>query len=157
MSKKGSSLLEGKRVLAVDDEPDVLESLAELLPMCRVDKAGSFEKAERIEHASSGHLSSSLLDAFQSGASTFEVRLHCGRHDAVFVEGLVVPFVNSSSPLRIPSLSTFVIFIYPSSKPMLFVLSPRRGSPFKRLPRLPHTGASVSVSGFEYAKSGRTI
>ena len=31
MSEKG--LLDGKKILIVDDEPDVLESLEELLPM----------------------------------------------------------------------------------------------------------------------------
>lgn len=40
--------LEGKRILAVDDEPDVLESLKELLPMCEIVEATSFEEAERL-------------------------------------------------------------------------------------------------------------
>lgn len=35
----------GKRVLIVDDEPDVLNALAELLPMCVVTKASTFEEA----------------------------------------------------------------------------------------------------------------
>ncbi|MFH1491402.1 MAG: response regulator [Pseudomonadota bacterium] len=39
--------LEGKKILIVDDEPDVLETLAELLPMCDVVKASSFEEAEK--------------------------------------------------------------------------------------------------------------
>ena len=39
------SLLEGKRILVVDDEPDVLETLGELLSMCRVTKASTFEEA----------------------------------------------------------------------------------------------------------------
>ena len=38
-------LLDGKRVLVVDDEPDVLETLADLLPMCKVVKASNFEEA----------------------------------------------------------------------------------------------------------------
>ncbi len=43
-------LLKYKRVLIVDDEPDVLEILEELLPMCDVVKAGSFESAkEQLE------------------------------------------------------------------------------------------------------------
>jgi DNA-binding NtrC family response regulator len=37
--------LEGKKVLIVDDETDVLESLQELLPMCRLETAASFEEA----------------------------------------------------------------------------------------------------------------
>jgi hypothetical protein len=32
-------LLEGKRVLLVDDEPDVLDTLEDLLPMCETIKA----------------------------------------------------------------------------------------------------------------------
>jgi len=40
--------LAGKKVLAVDDEPDVLDSLEELLSMCQVVRAGSFEEAERL-------------------------------------------------------------------------------------------------------------
>lgn len=35
--------LKGKTILVVDDEPDVLTTLAEILDMCRVDKAGDFE------------------------------------------------------------------------------------------------------------------
>jgi len=38
-------ILEGKRILIVDDEPDVLESLEEILHMCAVDKAVGFEMA----------------------------------------------------------------------------------------------------------------
>ena len=40
------NLLDGKRILVVDDEPDVLESLEELLSMCDVEKAASFEEAK---------------------------------------------------------------------------------------------------------------
>ena len=40
------NLLEGKRILIVDDEPDVLETLEELLSMCEVVKATSFEEAK---------------------------------------------------------------------------------------------------------------
>ena len=41
-----NNLLDGKRILVVDDEPDVLESLEELLSMCDVEKAASFEEAK---------------------------------------------------------------------------------------------------------------
>ena len=43
-----SSLLDGKRVLAVDDEQDILTTLEELLPMCKIEKAASFEEAEKL-------------------------------------------------------------------------------------------------------------
>lgn len=44
----GWSLLDHKKVLLVDDEEDVLETLEDLLPMCEVSKATSFEEAKRL-------------------------------------------------------------------------------------------------------------
>ena len=41
-----NNLLDGKKILVVDDEPDILESLEELLSMCDVAKASSFEAAK---------------------------------------------------------------------------------------------------------------
>ena len=41
-------LLEGQRILIVDDEPDILETLDSLLPMCNVEKASSFEDAKDL-------------------------------------------------------------------------------------------------------------
>jgi DNA-binding NtrC family response regulator len=41
-------MLRGKRVLIVDDESDVLELLTELLDMCKVDPASSFEQAKEL-------------------------------------------------------------------------------------------------------------
>ena len=46
MSK--DDLLEGKIVLVVDDEPDVLETLDDLLPMCHVVKASTFQEAKEL-------------------------------------------------------------------------------------------------------------
>ena len=46
MATKG--LLEGKRLLIVDDEPDVLETLVDLLPMCDVVKASTFDEAKNL-------------------------------------------------------------------------------------------------------------
>jgi DNA-binding NtrC family response regulator len=43
-----SRLLDGKKVLIVDDEQDVLEVLEELLKMCQVEKASTFEKAKEL-------------------------------------------------------------------------------------------------------------
>ena len=46
------SILDGKRILAVDDEPDVLEVLAEEIlvacPNCKFEKATTYEKAEKM-------------------------------------------------------------------------------------------------------------
>ena len=41
-------ILKGKRVLIVDDEPDVLETLEEMLDMCHVDSASDFETAQGL-------------------------------------------------------------------------------------------------------------
>ncbi|MFC1866600.1 response regulator [Thermodesulfobacteriota bacterium] len=40
--------LYGKRILIVDDEPDILDTLEELLPMCDVAKASSSEEAKKL-------------------------------------------------------------------------------------------------------------
>jgi DNA-binding response OmpR family regulator len=44
MEKK--NLLEGKKILIVDDEPDVLDTLVDLLDICDVVKASTFEEAK---------------------------------------------------------------------------------------------------------------
>ncbi len=41
-------MLRGKRVLIVDDEPDILETLEELLDVCLIDKAPNFETAKKF-------------------------------------------------------------------------------------------------------------
>jgi len=45
---KPKKLLEGKKILIVDDEPDVLESLIELLSLCKIDTASSFEEGRQM-------------------------------------------------------------------------------------------------------------
>lgn len=47
MEKKDKSVLQGKRILIADDEPDVLETLEELLSMCEVIKASTFAEAKK--------------------------------------------------------------------------------------------------------------
>ncbi len=42
------NILEGKRILIVDDEPDILETLEELLDMCLMDLAPNFETARKF-------------------------------------------------------------------------------------------------------------
>ena len=53
-------ILKGKRVLVVDDEPDVLESLTDLLPMCEVTTAAGFDEA--VELLESRHFHMAILD-----------------------------------------------------------------------------------------------
>jgi DNA-binding NtrC family response regulator len=48
MMAEKDELLRGKRVLVVDDEADVLELLEQILSLCRVVKANTFEKAKEL-------------------------------------------------------------------------------------------------------------
>jgi len=41
-------VLKGKTILAMDDEPDVLETIVELLDMCKIETAGNFDKAQQL-------------------------------------------------------------------------------------------------------------
>lgn len=43
-----NEILMGKKLLVVDDEPDIVESLGEFLDMCTVDKAIDFESAKHL-------------------------------------------------------------------------------------------------------------
>ena len=43
-----SEILKGKKILIVDDEPDILETLSEMLDMCLVDTAPNFETAQKF-------------------------------------------------------------------------------------------------------------
>jgi DNA-binding NtrC family response regulator len=52
--------LEGKRVLIVDDEPDILDTLEALLPMCHVAKASTFEEAKKFLETE--HFDIAILD-----------------------------------------------------------------------------------------------
>ena len=52
--------IDGIRILIVDDEPDILESLEELLPMCELVKAHNFEEAKK--HFETDHFDLCILD-----------------------------------------------------------------------------------------------
>jgi len=43
-----TKILEEKKLLIVDDEPDVVESIKELLDMCNIDTAADFETGEKL-------------------------------------------------------------------------------------------------------------
>ncbi|MGD8982754.1 MAG: response regulator [Desulfobacteraceae bacterium] len=45
---QGEEILQEKRILIVDDEPDILETLEELLDMCLIDTAPNFETAKKF-------------------------------------------------------------------------------------------------------------
>jgi len=43
-----TDILEGKSILLVDDEPDILETLAEILDECDIETASTFESAKKL-------------------------------------------------------------------------------------------------------------
>jgi DNA-binding response OmpR family regulator len=53
-------LLNDKRILIVDDEPDVLEALESMLDMCDLVKAGSYESARQLLETQ--HFDIAILD-----------------------------------------------------------------------------------------------
>jgi len=72
-----NNLLDGKKILVVDDEPDILESLEELLSMCDVVTASSFETAK--ECIEQGPFDLVILDIM--GVSGYELlKLATGRN-----------------------------------------------------------------------------
>ncbi len=64
-----TSLLNGKKILAVDDEPDILEVLEELLDMCAVTTATTFEQAKQLLESQEFHIT--ILDIM--GVNGFEL------------------------------------------------------------------------------------
>ena len=53
-------LLDGKKILIVDDEADILDMLEELLEMCEVVKASTFDEAKNL--LESQHFDMTILD-----------------------------------------------------------------------------------------------
>ena len=45
---KTRELLKGKRVLIVDDEPDILDVLTDILSACMIDRTSTFERAKEL-------------------------------------------------------------------------------------------------------------
>jgi DNA-binding response OmpR family regulator len=64
--------LNGKRILVVDDEPDVLETLKEILDMCVVHQAADYDAA--IEFMSTQSYDAVILDI--QGVNGFELLRH---------------------------------------------------------------------------------
>jgi CheY-like chemotaxis protein len=73
MEKAG--ILDGKKVLIVDDEADVLETLEDLLPMCDIVTASSYEEAS--QHLQSQWFDIAILDIM--GVSGYELLEICAR------------------------------------------------------------------------------
>jgi DNA-binding response OmpR family regulator len=49
-------ILKGKRVLVVDDEEDILQLVTELLDMCKIDTAATFEEAKELLEKNAYHI-----------------------------------------------------------------------------------------------------
>ncbi|UCE08733.1 MAG: response regulator, partial [bacterium] len=76
-----NDLLEGKRILIVDDEPDVLDTLADLLPMCVVTNASSFEQAKEL--LESQYFDMAILDIM--GVQGYELLKICNQKRVIGV------------------------------------------------------------------------
>ncbi len=75
MAKK--DLIEGKRILIVDDEPDVLETLEELLPTARLKTADSFDAAKTLMETE--HFDIAILDIMGvNGYELLKIAQHKG-------------------------------------------------------------------------------
>lgn len=70
-----TKLLEGKKILIVDDEPDVLDVLEEMLDMCEVVKASSFDEAKK--YLESDDFDLAILDIM--GVDGYKL-LHIAKH-----------------------------------------------------------------------------
>ena len=55
-----NDILKGKKILAVDDEPDILDTLEEILDQCDVETATSYEAAKEL--LDTKHYDAAILD-----------------------------------------------------------------------------------------------
>ena len=73
----GKNLLEGLKILVVDDEPDILQTLEQLLDMCLVVKASTFDEAK--EQIEGGHFDMAILDI--AGVDGYKLLEIANRHE----------------------------------------------------------------------------
>lgn len=78
---ESKDLLEGKKILVVDDEPDILETLEDLLSMAEVTKAQSFESAKTLLDSTKFDLA--ILDIM--GVNGYELLAICNRKNIAAV------------------------------------------------------------------------
>ena len=72
-----SEIMKGKRILVVDDEPDILEVIKEQLPDCRVETAGNFDLALNL--VMNGQFDLVILDIM--GVSGFSLLEECRKRN----------------------------------------------------------------------------
>lgn len=78
---KNKNLAYGKQVLLVDDEPDVLDTLEDLLPNCKTERATSFEEAKLL--LETRHFDMAILDIM--GVDGYKLLEICTRRDVVAI------------------------------------------------------------------------
>jgi len=78
---ENANMLAGKKVLIVDDEADVLETLKDLLPMCDIVTASSYEEARK--HLESQWFEVAILDIM--GVSGYDLLDICAKKDITAV------------------------------------------------------------------------
>lgn len=77
----GRNLLEGLKILLVDDEPDILHTLEQLLDVCHVVKATTFEEAK--EHMEGEFFDMAILDI--AGVDGYKLLEIANRHNILAV------------------------------------------------------------------------
>jgi CheY-like chemotaxis protein len=75
------NVLNGKRILIVDDEPDILETLSDLLPMCKITEASSFDQAENL--LKNQYFDMAILDIM--GVDGYQLLEICNQKDVIAV------------------------------------------------------------------------
>lgn len=96
-------ILKGKRILVVDDEPDVLETIEEQLAMCRLTTATNYESAHRLIASESFDLA--ILDIM--GVNGFALLKEC--HDrkipAAMLTAHAITVENVNKALKLGAVS----------------------------------------------------
>lgn len=113
--------LEGKRILIVDDEPDVLETLEDLLPMCVVTKAVTFEQAKDL--LKNQYFDMAILDIM--GVEGYELLKICNAQRVIGVmltayamtpENIIKSYENGAASFvpkeEMANIATFLTDIY---------------------------------------------
>ena len=81
LNMEETSRLRGKKVLVVDDEPDVLDTIEALLPECEVSKATTFAAAKGLLETRPFHIA--ILDIM--GVEGFDLLKIANRHHVIAV------------------------------------------------------------------------
>lgn len=114
-------ILENKKILIVDDESDVLETMVELLDMCQIDTALNFETAEKFLNENTydmaildimGVRGYDLLEiAQQKGTATLMFTAHALTPDA-FVKSMENGAIAFIPKEKMGDLSTYVAELF---------------------------------------------